>query len=100
MLPLFLAATLPDDVFDDLALYIRQAEIPARVTIRELFMVHAKQVQSGGVKVVHVHQILRDLEAEIVSGAIDRSGLSAAARQQHREAVNIVIPAVMNRPET
>ena len=56
-------------------------------------------MQNGGVQVMDVDRILRDLEAEIVGGAVDHPGFNTASGQQVGKAVNIVVPAVMDRPE-
>src|SRR5437867_1008961 len=57
-------------------------------------------MQSRCVKVMHVNRILRDLEAEIVGCAVNGSGLGAASGHQDGEAVDVVIPAIVNGPET
>src|SRR5215831_21238580 len=71
---------LHDDVFDDLAFDVRKPEIPAGVAIGELLVIHAEQVQSGRMQIVHMHRTLHNLESEIVGSPVDRSGFHAAAR--------------------
>jgi hypothetical protein len=60
-----------DDVFDDYPVQVGQAEVAAGVTIRELFMVKAHQVEQSGVRVVDVYLVFDGLEAEVVGGAVD-----------------------------
>ncbi len=45
---------------------IRQAKRPALVSVRQFLMVHAQQVQDRGVKIIHVHRVLRDGVAQII----------------------------------
>ncbi len=48
-----------EDILDDVAVDIGEAEVSPRVTIRQAGMVESKQVQDGGVKIVDVH-LVRD----------------------------------------
>jgi hypothetical protein len=60
-----------DDVFDDCPVYVGQAEVAAGVTIRELLVVEAHEIEQGGVQVVDVNLVFDGLEAEVVGGAVD-----------------------------
>jgi hypothetical protein len=60
-----------DDVFDDCPVHVGQAEVAAGVTIRELLVVEAHEIEQGGVQVVDVNLVFDDLEAEVVGGAVD-----------------------------
>ena len=62
-------------------------------------MVQSEQVQNRGVQIVNVNGILDCLEAEIVGCAI-WARLRSSAGQQDREAVNVVVPAVVDRTES
>src|SRR5579883_711862 len=54
------------DVADDGALYVRQAEIPAAVAVGQPLVVDAEQVQDGGVQVVDVDPVLDRVHPDLV----------------------------------
>ena len=59
-----------DQVVDDAAVDVGQAEVAAGVAVGELRVVEAEQVQDGGVQVVDVDRVLDGLEAEFVGRAV------------------------------
>src|SRR5439155_3094298 len=73
---------------------IGQSEVPAAVAEGELLVVHAHEVQEGGVQVVDVHLILDGIEAELVGGAVGESALDAAAGEPDGEAGAVVIASL------
>jgi hypothetical protein len=50
---------------------IREAEIPAAITIRELKMIDTHQVEDDGVDIMHMDRFLNRLETEVIRGALD-----------------------------
>jgi hypothetical protein len=56
---------------DDCPVHVGQAEFAAGVTIRELLVVKAHEIEQGGVQVVDVYLVFDGLEAEVVGGAVD-----------------------------
>ena len=71
--------------------HIGEAEVATVVAIRQARMFEAKQVENGGVQVVHVDLAGERVMAELVGGAVDEAGLDAAAGEELREAAGVVI---------
>ena len=74
---------------------VGQAEISALETIGQLGVVEAEQVQDRGVQVVHVNEVLYDVEAEIVGCPDGDAGFDTAAGQPHRKGVGMMIAAII-----
>ena len=85
---------LRDQLVDDVAFDVGQAEIAAGVAVRELLVVEAHEMQDRGVQVVDVDAVFDGFEAELVGRAVDVSAADAAAGHPHREAVVVVVAAV------
>ena len=84
---------LRDDVVDDVAVDVGEAEVAAGVAVSEFFVVEAEQVQNGGVEVVDVDYFFDGFEAEFVGGAVDVAAFDAAAGHPDGEAVGVVVAA-------
>src|SRR3954452_20734543 len=76
-------------------MHIGEAEGPALELVSEFRMVETKQVQHGGVKIVHMHAILHHVEAKLVAFPESNSGLDAAARHPHSEGVRMMVASVV-----
>ena len=74
---------------------IRQPEIPPLVAVRQLLVLHAQQVQHGRVQVVHMHLVLRDVEAEIVGRPQCQARLHAAASHPDRVVATVMVTTVV-----
>src|SRR5437660_8500381 len=85
---------LHEDLVDDFAVDVGEAEIAAGVAVGELFVVDAQDVKQGGVKVVDGDAILDRLEAKLVGCAVADAAFEAAAGHEHGEAVRVVVAAV------
>ena len=70
---------LHEDLVDDFAVDVGEAEIAAGVAVGELFVVEAEEVQHRGVEVVDVDGLVGGLEAEFIRRAVDRAAADAAA---------------------
>src|ERR1051326_9119355 len=81
------------DIFDDFAADVGQAEISSGIAISKFFVIEAQEMKHGGMKVVDVDWVLNSAIAELVGRAVDVSAFDAAARQPDGEAVVIVIAA-------
>ena len=79
------------DLRDDVAFDVGQAEVAALELVGELFVVDPQQPQHRRVQVVHVDGILDDVVAELVGAADGHARLGAAAGQPHRERPRMVI---------
>ena len=75
-------------------MHVREAVVATGVMEGELLVIEAEEAQDGGVQVVHVDDVGRRLEAELVGGSMDMAGLHAAAGHPHGEAVVVVVAAV------
>src|SRR4051812_13890018 len=77
--------------FHDLAADVGQSEISALESVGQLGVIEAEQVEDRGVKVVDMHPVLDDAEAEIIGLPVGDPGLDAAAGHPHREGVGMVV---------
>jgi hypothetical protein len=59
-------------------MHVRESEIAASMLERQFFMIDSKQVQDGGVQVVHVHFVVNCSMAELVGLAIGDAWLNTA----------------------
>ena len=73
--------------------------LEALVAEREGVVVQAEEVQDRGVQVPLVDGVLRDVVAEVVGLAVDRSRLDSPAGQPHRVAARMVVAPVVVRLE-
>ncbi len=85
---------LCDEVVDDMAVDIGEAEVASGVAVGEFGVVEAEELHDGGLEVVDVDAVLYGLEAEVVGGAVDGSGFDAAACEDVGEAPVVVVSAV------
>ena len=60
-----------------MAVDVRQAEVAARIAVRELRVIEAEQVQQRRVQVVHVDLVLGRRESELVRRAVRYAFLQA-----------------------
>ena len=59
-----------NDVANNVAGHIRQAEIAAAVTVGQLCVIEAEQMQNRGMQIVDVHGILDRLETKLVGRSV------------------------------
>src|SRR3954468_10987224 len=83
------------DLADDAALDVGQAEVAAGVAIGQLGVVEAEQVEHGRVQVMHMDLALDGLDAELIRGAVDVAALDTATSQPDRETLGVVIAALL-----
>ena len=69
------------DLLNNLAVNIGQAEVTAAIAIREPFVVESEKMESRGMQIMHVRAFLDRFEPELVRGAVGHTTLDAAARQ-------------------
>lgn len=70
----------PDDVFHDMSRDIREPIITAGVAEGEPGVIQAELIQDRRLKIVDVDRVGSDGQPVIVGGAVNHSGLDAAAR--------------------
>ena len=85
---------LSDDLVDDTASDVGEAEIAAGGVEREPTVIEAEQVENGGVEIVHVHGILDGGVAEFVGLAEGKPVAHAATGEPNSEALGIMVAAV------
>src|SRR6476660_2812468 len=85
---------LGNQLVDDLAVDVGEAEIAARIAIGETLVVKTHELQDGGVQVVDVHRILGGTEAEFVGRSVGLATFDAAAGEPDGETPVIVVTAV------
>ena len=66
------------NVLDDFAEHVCQTHIPSAEAVSEPFVVHAQQMQDGGMQVVDFHFVFHDMISVVISRAVDRASLNAA----------------------
>src|SRR5439155_5831393 len=64
-----------EQVFDDVARHVGQAQVEPLEFHREPFVVDAEQVQDRGVQIVHVDDIFHRVVAEFVRRSVSESAL-------------------------
>ena len=74
---------------------VRQPEVTALEAIRELLMVHTKQMQDRGVEIMNVNRLIDNVVAEIVGLAVNLSAFDATTRHPHREVARVMVTAVV-----
>ena len=76
-----MTARLRQNVRHHVSVDIGQAIIAAGVAVGEFLVIDAEQVQNRGVKIVHVHFVLRHRRADLVGAAVGDATLHSATRQ-------------------
>jgi len=61
---------LGDDLVDHFAGDVGEAEVPAVVTVGELLVVDAEEVENGGMKIVHAYFVHGGFETNLVGRAV------------------------------
>src|SRR2546421_508031 len=82
-----------DDVLDDLAGDIGQAEVTALKAIRQFLVVEAEQVQDRRLQVVDVDRLVDGVETQLVRSSVGKASLCAAAGEEDGEGVRVMIAA-------
>src|SRR6185369_4854493 len=93
-IPSINASHLRQDLAEDAAMHVREAEVAATVSERETLVVKAKLMKDGGVEIGYGDHILHGAIAVFVSSTVDRAAADAAAGQPNREALRVVIAAI------
>src|SRR5260370_5787465 len=76
-------------------MHVGQPHIASAVTESELLMIKREQVKHGGVQVVHVHLVVRDVVPVIVGGSVYGSTLYASAGEPHSVAEGVVVASIL-----
>lgn len=79
------------DVFDNVSIDIRQAVVATLMEVGQSRVIHAHQVEDGGVEVVDMDAIGDGGEAEFVGFAVGLASLDFPACHPHGEAIRVVI---------
>lgn len=74
---------------------ICQTEPSSLVFVYKFFVVDAKQVQQGSMKIVHMHRISYNVVAKIVCFAKRKARFHAGARHPHRKAARVVVASII-----
>ena len=85
---------LCDEVFDDVAVNVGQAEVSTGITVREFFVVEAEQFEHRRVQIVDVDFVFDRLETELVGRSVNVAALHAATGHPRCEAPVVVIATV------
>ena len=81
-------------LMDDLAMHIGQPEITSSVPIGESFMVHAEQVQDGGLQVMNIHFVIPQVVSEFITAAMDDTTLDAGSCKPRAVHTGMVTSAI------
>ena len=84
-------ASLQQNVLDYLSVYVGQAEVSPRVSVRQAFVVQAHEVQDGRMEVVDVGSIFDGSQPKYIGSAIAETGFDSATGHPDRETVVIVV---------
>ena len=61
------------DRLDDISVDVGQAEVAPGMTIGQPFMVDAKQMENGRLKIMNSDEVLGDVEAHLVAGTVNHT---------------------------
>ena len=84
---------LGQQVFDDMAVHIREPEVTALILVGETFVVYAEQVHHGGVEVMDMHAICLDVVAVVVRNSVRVSRVHPSPGHPNRKAARMVVTA-------
>jgi hypothetical protein len=73
--------------------HVRQSKIPPLKSERQLLVIQSKEMKNGGVQVMHVHPVGHGVETEFIGFSDNLARFDPAAREPHRERVDVMIPA-------
>src|SRR5262249_62136257 len=73
--------TSRQDLLDDLARHVGQAEVAARVAVSQFLVIEAQKGQDRRLQIMDVDLLLDRSEAELVRRSVDVAALDAAAGQ-------------------
>src|SRR5688500_15797859 len=76
-----------------MSLDIGEAEVASGVAVRKFFVIEAKKLKNGRVKVVDMDLFLDGGKAKFIGSAMGITTLDATPGQDHRKTVGIMIPA-------
>ena len=78
-----------------MAVNVGQSVVSALKLIDELLVVDSEQVHDGGIQVVNVHGVLRNVVAVVIRCPKREAFLDSGSGQKYGEATGMVIPAVI-----
>src|SRR5260370_5720660 len=87
---------LCDQIVQNVAGDVGQAEIPAAITLGQLGVLNPEELEDGGVNIVHVDGFLDRLKAEIFGSAVDLAALHVAAGEPNGDAERMLIAASLH----
>jgi hypothetical protein len=73
------------------AVHIRGPVVPTRISVGELFVIESKQMEDGGVKIMHIHRPFSGKSSEVVRGSVGEAWLCPAPGHPDREAPGVVV---------
>ena len=79
----------------DMTAHIGKPVTSPLVFINEFFVIIAKQVQDGGLKIMYVNGILDDIISQLVRFAVDDSRFYTASSHPDTKATRMVITAII-----
>lgn len=85
---------LSEDRMHDLSIDIRQPKIATCVSIRQSLMIDAKQMQQGGVQVMHVNGILNRGITKIVRRPKGQTTSHTSASHPNRERLGVMVSSI------
>ena len=77
-------------------MHICETEVSSLISVGEAFVIETEKMEQGGVQVVNVDRIDRDVEAKIIGLTVNVSSLDATACQPHGEAPIVVVASVVS----
>ena len=72
---------------------VGQPEIAPVATEGQSGVVESEQPENGGMRVVDMHPVLRDLQSQFIGGSVGETAPSPAAGHPDRETFRVVIPS-------
>src|SRR5437879_12373901 len=72
-----------EDFAGDFSMHVREAKFAALIFESQALVIETEEMKDGGVEIVNVNRLLRDVESEIVGAAVTHSAFHAATGQPH-----------------
>src|SRR5580698_9885974 len=83
------------NAFDNLAVDIGQAKIPALVTINQFVVLKPEAMQNGRVLIVNMDRVGHDVVTVLIGFAVSKAGLDPASGHPDGEAPSVMIAPIV-----
>ena len=79
------------DIFHDISVDIGKAEVSARVTVGQVFVIESHEVKNGSVEIMNMDLVFHGREAEFVGRTVGHTTFDSSAGEPNGKPVVIMI---------